>query len=110
MSDLSANGYPGFLIEIKARIQQAQHQALRAVNAELLGLYRDRPKLQPLAREMSWAKNLVVMARCKGDLQREFYLRATAHRVWNMRDLHREYSAHLKLQPLVAEIACAMTR
>jgi predicted nuclease of restriction endonuclease-like (RecB) superfamily len=135
VTDLSANDYPGFLIEIKARIRQAQHQALRAVNAELLGLYRDigesihrkqetlgwgksvvetlardlqaefpgrngfsarnlwnmrdfyreyssRPKLQPLVAEISWAKNLVIMARCKDDLAREFYLRATARFGW----------------------------
>jgi len=55
VSDLSANDYPGFLIEIKMRIRQAQHQALRAVNAELLGLYRDRPKLQPLVAEIASA-------------------------------------------------------
>ena len=44
--------------------------------------YRERPKLQPLVREISWAKNLVIMARCKDDLEREFYLRATARFGW----------------------------
>lgn len=44
--------------------------------------YRDRPKLQPLVREISWAKNLVILSRCKDDLQREFYLRATARFGW----------------------------
>jgi predicted nuclease of restriction endonuclease-like (RecB) superfamily len=44
--------------------------------------YRDRPKLQPLVREISWAKNLVILARCKDDLEREFYLRATARFGW----------------------------
>jgi hypothetical protein len=38
---------------------------------------RDLPKLQPLVREISWAKNLVVLRRCKDDLEREFCLRAT---------------------------------
>lgn len=135
MSALAADDYAGFLIEIKNRIRQAQHKALRAVNAELLGLYRDigesihrkqealgwgksvvetfardlqaefpgrngfsaqnlwlmrqfyseyeaRPKLQPLVGEISWAKNLLIMARCKDDLAREFYLRATARFGW----------------------------
>ena len=135
MSELSANDYAGFLVEIKARIRQAQYQALRSVNKELVTLYGDigesihrqqevlgwgkavvetlardlqnefpgrngfsaqnlwfmrqfygeyhsRPKLQPLVREISWAKNLVIMARCKDDLEREFYLHATARFGW----------------------------
>lgn len=136
VSDRSADDYPGFLIEIKARIRQAQYQALRAVNAELLRLYRDigesihwkqeslgwgksvvetlahdlqaefpgrngfsarnlwnmrdfyraystRPKLQPLVAEISWSKNIVILGRCKDDLEREFYLRATARFGWS---------------------------
>lgn len=48
-------------------------------------LYRDyseKPILQPLVREISWAKNLVILSRCKDDLEREFYLRATARFGW----------------------------
>ena len=41
MSELAANDYPGFLVEIKNRKQQAQYQALRAANKELLALYWD---------------------------------------------------------------------
>ena len=135
MSELAANDYPGFLVELKARIRQAQYQALRAVNAELVRLYwdlgesihrkqetlgwgksvvetlardlqaefpgqngfsaanlwlmrqfyaeyRSRPILEPLVREISWAKNVLVMKRCKDDLEREFYLRATARFGW----------------------------
>ncbi len=37
-----------------------------------------KPNLQPLVAEISWMKNLVIMARCKDDLAREFYVRATA--------------------------------
>ncbi len=62
MSELAADDYPGFLVEIKARIRQAQYKALRAVNSELVQLcyqYGTRPKLQSLVREISWAKNLV---------------------------------------------------
>jgi len=32
----------------------------------------DKPKLQSLIGEISWAKNLLVMARAKDDLEREF--------------------------------------
>lgn len=33
--------------------------------------YKDDEKLQPLVGEISWAKNLIIMARCKDILQRE---------------------------------------
>jgi len=44
--------------------------------------YRDKPILQPLVREISWAKNVVILGRCKDDLSREFYLRAAARFGW----------------------------
>ncbi len=50
--------------------------ALRAVN-------RDKPILAPLVREISWAKNRVILGRCTVDLAREFYLEAldSGHRL-----------------------------
>ena len=44
--------------------------------------YHNHPKLQPLVGEISWAKHLVVMARCKDDLEREFYIRMTKKFGW----------------------------
>lgn len=38
--------------------------------------------LQPMVAEISWAKNLVIMAKCKDPLQREFYLRMTKKYGW----------------------------
>lgn len=136
MTKLIPDDYGSFLADLKVRIRQAQYQAFRAANKELLQLYweigesihlkqeevgwgkavvetlardlqaefpgrngfsarnlwnmRDfyrefssRPKLQPLVAEISWSKNLVIMARCKDDLEREFYLRATARFGWS---------------------------
>ena len=135
MSELQANDYGDFLVAVKDRIRQAQYQALRAANKELLSLYwdlgesicrkqealgwgksvvetlardlqaefpgrngfsatnlwlmrqfydeyRDQPKLQTLIGEISWAKNLLIMGRCKDLLEREFYIRATARFGW----------------------------
>ncbi len=45
--------------------------------------YRDNEKLQPLVGEISWTKNLVVMAKCKDPLEREFYLRMTKKFGWS---------------------------
>ncbi len=49
---------------------------------EFYTTYSAKPKLQPLVAEISWAKNLVILARCKDDLECEFYLRATARFGW----------------------------
>jgi len=38
--------------------------------------------LQPLVGEISWSKNVVIMSKCKDDLQREFYLRMTKKFGW----------------------------
>lgn len=40
-------------------------------------LYSEKSKLQPLVAEISWAKNLVILDRCKDDSEREFYLKMT---------------------------------
>lgn len=36
--------------------------------------YKDKPKFQPLVGEISWNHNLIIMGRCKDDLQKEFYI------------------------------------
>ena len=56
--------------------------------------YRDKPKLQPLVGEISWSKNLLIMARCKDDLEREFYLRATARFGWTKSVLQHQLDNH----------------
>lgn len=38
--------------------------------------------LAPLVREISWTKNVIIMERCKDDIQREFYLKATKKFGW----------------------------
>jgi predicted nuclease of restriction endonuclease-like (RecB) superfamily len=43
----------------------------------------DNEKLQPLVGEISWSKNLVIVARCKDPLEREFYIRMTRKFGWS---------------------------
>lgn len=45
--------------------------------------YHFHEKLAPLVREIGWTHNLVIMERCKDDLQREFYLRMTRKFGWS---------------------------
>lgn len=108
MNELSANDYLGFLVEIKTRIRQAQYQAFRAVNNELLSLYWDLGEsIHQKQKSLGWGKSVVeTLAR---DLQAEFPGRNgfSARNLWNMRDFYGEYSALPKLQPLVAEISWA---
>lgn len=44
-------------------------------------------KTRPLAREISWSNNAVIMVKCKDDLQREFYIQMTKSYGWTKRIL-----------------------
>jgi predicted nuclease of restriction endonuclease-like (RecB) superfamily len=44
--------------------------------------YSQNTKLQPMVAEIGWAHNLVIMERCKDNLQREFYVRMTRKFGW----------------------------
>jgi predicted nuclease of restriction endonuclease-like (RecB) superfamily len=45
--------------------------------------YRGHSKLQPLVGEISWTQNLIILARCKDPLEREYYLRMTRKFGWS---------------------------
>jgi predicted nuclease of restriction endonuclease-like (RecB) superfamily len=44
--------------------------------------YQGVENLYPLVREISWAKHLVIMNKCKDNLEREFYIRSTRKFGW----------------------------
>jgi predicted nuclease of restriction endonuclease-like (RecB) superfamily len=44
--------------------------------------YRDKPNLQPLVGEIGWTHNVLIMSKCKDDLEREFYFRMTRKYGW----------------------------
>ena len=82
-------GWGKSVVQNLARDLQAEFPGRNGFSAQNLWLmrqfyseYHDRPKLQSLIREISWTKNLVILGRCKDDLEREFYLRATARFGW----------------------------
>ena len=136
MSRHLTSDYAELLAEVKRRVREAQYQALRVVNKEMITLYWDighliaerqagktwgkavverlaadlrlefpgvrgfsvqnlwymrqfflaysgNEKLQPLVGEISWAKNLVIMSRCKEPTEREFYLKMTRKFGWS---------------------------
>ncbi len=47
--------------------------------------YRDSEKLAPLVREISWSNNILIMEKCKDDLEREFYIQMTKRYGWTKR-------------------------
>lgn len=68
------NEFPG--------IQGFSHQNLWYMR-QFYTEYTRNAKLQPLVGEISWAKHLVIMSRCKDDLEREFYIRMTRRMGWS---------------------------
>lgn len=44
--------------------------------------YSDNEKLAPMVREIGWTHNLVIVEKCKDDLEREFYIRMTRKFGW----------------------------
>jgi predicted nuclease of restriction endonuclease-like (RecB) superfamily len=44
--------------------------------------YVNNEKLAPMVREIGWTHNLVIMEKCKDDLEREFYIRMTRKFGW----------------------------
>ena len=44
--------------------------------------YKENEKLAPLVQEIGWSHNIIVMEKCKDDLQREFYIKMTKKYGW----------------------------
>lgn len=44
--------------------------------------YYGNLKLQPLVGEISWTKNIIILSKCKGVQEREFYIRMTRKMGW----------------------------
>jgi predicted nuclease of restriction endonuclease-like (RecB) superfamily len=140
--------YNEFLGTVKSRVRQAQYEALKAVNVQLIELYwdigrmivdkqsiegwgksvveqlskdlqaefpgtggfssanlwrmrtfytayQDKANLAPLVREIGWSHNIVIMEKCKDDLQREFYLKMTRRFGWTKSVLIQQISGNI---------------
>jgi len=85
---------------------------------QLYETYRDKEKLLPLVREVSWTNNLTIMSGRKSDEEKEFYLHETIKNNYSKRELERQiYSsafertilANEKLSPAVRELPQEIT-
>ncbi len=77
-------GWGKSVVENLARDLQAEFFGIGGFSARniwnmrnLFLTYSENEKLQPLVAEIGWTHNLVIMEKCKDDLEREFYLRMT---------------------------------
>jgi predicted nuclease of restriction endonuclease-like (RecB) superfamily len=56
--------------------------------------YQGNEKLAPLVREISWSHNMVIMEKCKDDLEREFYIQMTRKYGWSKNVLINQVSGN----------------
>ena len=67
---------------------------MTAVNTTLMTefyeMYCEQSKLAPLVRVLLWTHNLIILNRCKGKEEREFYLRLAHREHWTFRELQRQ--------------------
>ena len=75
--------------------------------------YRDDAKVSPLARQLPWTHNLIILSQSKRPEEREFYLRMAAQEKWGKRELERPIKSALfertvlsppKVSPLVTQM------
>jgi predicted nuclease of restriction endonuclease-like (RecB) superfamily len=108
MVNLDKAEYKNFFIEIKERIRQAQYDALKSVNKQLIALYWDiGKKIVEKQESLGWGKSIVE--NLSSDLQKEFPgIRGfSAANLWRIRNFYSANSKNSKLAPLVREIAWA---
>jgi predicted nuclease of restriction endonuclease-like (RecB) superfamily len=75
--------------------------------------YRDNPIVGPLARQLPWTHNLIILGQSKRPEEREFYLRMAVQEKWSKRQLERQFDLALfersvlspvKVSPSAAEL------
>jgi len=71
MTKLNNSEYGKFVVEIKERIRQAQYDALKTVNKQLISLYWDIGKMiVEKQKQFNWGKSIVENLSL--ELQNEF--------------------------------------
>ncbi|MDP2301455.1 MAG: PDDEXK nuclease domain-containing protein [Ignavibacteria bacterium] len=94
-----------FIAEIKAKIRQAQYEALKIVNVHLINLYWEIGKSISEKQSESWGKSIVPTL--SKELQKEFpgVGGFSTTNLWLMAQFYNEYQGVSNLQPLVGEIS-----
>ncbi len=77
------------IVETLAKDLQKEYPGIKGFSVQNLWYmrqfyvnYKNSAKLQPLVGEISWAKNLIIMGKCKDELAKEFYLKMARKFGW----------------------------
>ncbi|MFN8360779.1 MAG: PDDEXK nuclease domain-containing protein [Candidatus Kapaibacterium sp.] len=88
------NGWGAAVVETLAKDIQQEFPGIKGFSAANIWRmknfylqYAANEKLAPLVREISWSHNMLIVERCSDDLEREYYLKATAKFGWSKRTL-----------------------
>lgn len=88
------NGWGKSIVQVLSKELQKEFPGAKGYSAANLWrmrnfylTYRDSEKLAPLVREINWSNNIIIMEKCKDDLQREFYIQMTKRYGWTKRVL-----------------------
>ncbi len=88
------NGWGKSIVQVLSKELQKEFPGAKGYSAANLWRmrnfylsYRDSEKLAPLVREISWSNNIIIMEKCKDNLQREFYIQMTKRYGWTKRIL-----------------------
>jgi predicted nuclease of restriction endonuclease-like (RecB) superfamily len=94
-----------FIAEIKQKIRQAQYEAMRAVNLQLVNLYWEIGKSIAEKQQESWGK--AVVPTLSKELQNEFpdVGGFSVGNLWLMAQFYTEYHDVINLVLLVREIS-----
>ena len=94
-----------FITEIKQKIRQAQYEAMRTVNVQLVSLYWEIGKAIAEKQQESWGK--AVVPTLSEELQKEFPGTSgfSVGNLWLMAQFYTEYHDVINLVPLVREIS-----
>jgi len=91
-TSFSENEYKAFVTEVKAKVYQLQHEALRRVNKSLVNLYWEIGKsIVDKQEKHGWGKS--VVANLSKDLQNEFpgVNGFSMQNLWYMRKFYRQF-------------------
>ena len=94
-----------FIVDVISKVRQAQYEALKAVNVQLINLYWEIGKSISEKQLESWGKS--VVPNLSKELQKEFpeISGFSVTNLWLMAQFYSEYHKIENLQPLVGEIS-----
>lgn len=94
-----------FIVTIKNKVRQAQYEALKVVNVQLINLYWEIGQSIAEKQVENWGK--AIVPKLSEELQAEFpgIGGFSTTNLWLMAQFYTEYHLDINLQPLVGEIS-----